>query len=52
VHGYPLARRHILEPAMTATATLPATLPSRERLVRAFTGQPLDRLPYGVGLGW
>lgn len=27
-------------------------LPCGERVVRCLTGQPIDRVPYGVGLGW
>ncbi|MCL4505941.1 MAG: hypothetical protein M1140_07965 [Chloroflexi bacterium] len=29
-----------------------AELPCGERVVRCLTGQPVDRVPYGVGLGW
>src|SRR5512142_2943226 len=27
-------------------------LPPGERVVRCFLDQPVDRIPYGVGLGW
>ncbi len=37
---------------MTSAQCKPATLTPGERLVRAFTGEPIDRLPFGVGLGW
>ena len=29
-----------------------ATLPCGERLVRCLTGEPVDRVPFGVNLGW
>lgn len=32
--------------------TKESSLPPGERIIRCLTGEPVDRIPFGVGLGW
>lgn len=36
----------------TTTANTAQTLPDGERLIRCLLGEPVDRVPFGVGIGW